>query len=548
MSGRVARDGQPDAEHRADLAGGRLPGERSRCSRRSAGRRAPGRSPGREAARRAVALLAGEPKEGLSPFRFARAGSGPPPRRLASSGRDRARPAPHHDPPAGRHVRLRAPRRPGGRRVDRSGPVRAPGARRRGGRARRHDRRAAREARHPDRGARGLAAARAGRAGAVDGRRVLLDAGTGALARAAAEGAAPHRALGRAHRGAAGRGAPHREPARAAARPAARGRRRPVRAAAARVARARDDRAARAAPGAPHRRARRPGGRAHGRAGGRRGGGRPRWRAPAARRHRLRQDRGLPAGRGGRARARRGRDRARARDRAHAADRRALPGALRRHGRAAALGARGGRALRRVAPAADGRGADRGRPALGGVRARARPGPDRRRRGARLLLQARGRSALRRPTRGRRSRTPGVRPVALRAQRRGGEHSDIAQRNGPDPGPGGGQCDAASGDVARAPAPDAFRARGQPAAAAGAGARHARRAAPAAPRHAARADRGAQGDPAPQPARVVELPHLPDVREGVGVPAVRRRARAAPGRGRGRVPPLRSPGARPVAL
>ena len=140
-------------------------------------------------------------------------------------------------------------------------------------------------------------------------------------------------------------------------------------------------RARRRAPAHP--RARRPGGRAHGRAGGRRRGGRPRRRAPAARRHRLRQDRGLPARRGGGARARRGRDRARARDRAHAADRRALPGALRRHGRAAALGARGGRALRRVAPAAHGRGADRGRPALGGVRARARPGPDRRRRGAR---------------------------------------------------------------------------------------------------------------------------------------------------------------------
>ena len=62
----------------------------------------------------------------------------------------------------------------------------------------------------------------------------------------------------------------------------------------------------------------------------------------------------------------RGRDRARARDRADAADRRALPGALRRHRRAAALGAGGGRALRRVAAAALRRGADRGR-------ARARP-------------------------------------------------------------------------------------------------------------------------------------------------------------------------------
>ena len=92
-------------------------------------------------------------------------------------------------------------------------------------------------------------------------------------------------------------------------------------------------------------------------------------RAPAARRHRLGQDRGLPARRRRGARARRGRDRARARDRADAADRRALPGALRRHRRAAALGARRGRALRRVAAAAHRRGADRGRPALGRLRA-----------------------------------------------------------------------------------------------------------------------------------------------------------------------------------
>ena len=94
-----------------------------------------------------------------------------------------------------------------------------------------------------------------------------------------------------------------------------------------------------------------------------------RRRAPAARRDRLGQDRGLPARRGRGARARRGRDRAGAGDRADAADRRALPGALRRHRRAAALGARRGRALRRVAAAAHGRGADRRRAALGGVRA-----------------------------------------------------------------------------------------------------------------------------------------------------------------------------------
>ena len=60
--------------------------------------------------------------------------------------------------------------------------------------------------------------------------------------------------------------------------------------------------------------------------------------------------------------------------------------------------------------------------------------------------------------------------------------------------------------------------------------RHARRPASAAPAHAARAGGGAQVDRAAQPPRLVELPHVPLVREGVGVPAVRRRAGAAPRR------------------
>ena len=71
--------------------------------------------------------------------------------------------------------------------------------------------------------------------------------------------------------------------------------------------------------------------------------------------------------------------------------------ALRRLGCAASFeDARRG-ALRRVAPAALRRGTDLRRPALGGVRADRRPRPDRDRRGARLLLQAGERSALRRP-------------------------------------------------------------------------------------------------------------------------------------------------------
>ena len=156
--------------------------------------------------------------------------------------------------------------------------------------------------------------------------------------------------------------------------------------------------------------------RAHGGAGGRARSDRSGARrgAAAARRDRLGQDRGLSP-RGGRgARTRRRRDRARARDRAHAADGGAVRGPVRRHGRAAALRALRRRALRRVAPAALRRGADRGRAALGGVRAGREARADRRRRGARRVLQARGRPALRRPSRRRVPRVPGARAAARR--------------------------------------------------------------------------------------------------------------------------------------
>ena len=108
------------------------------------------------------------------------------------------------------------------------------------------------------------------------------------------------------------------------------------------------------------------------------------------------------------------RDRARARDRADAADRRALHRALRRDGRGAALAADAGPALRRVAAAARGRGAGLRRAALGGVRAGRATRADRRRRGARLLLQARGRPPLRRARRRRRARRALRRGAAAR--------------------------------------------------------------------------------------------------------------------------------------
>ena len=234
----------------------------------------------------------------------------------------------------------------------------------------------------------------------MDGGGVRLDAGAGAVAGAAAGGQAAGAAVGVADGRAARRRAADPAPAGTAGAAAGPGGRGPRLAAAAREARAGGrGGAGRAARAAAHA-AGRPGGGAHGRAGGGAGGGRARRRAPAVRRHRVGQDRGLPAGGGPRARARAGRDRAGAGDRADAADRRALPGALRRHRRAAALGAGRGRALRRVAAAALGRGADRGRAALGGVRSRRAAGARRGRRGARQLLQARGRPALRRAARG----------------------------------------------------------------------------------------------------------------------------------------------------
>ena len=131
--------------------------------------------------------------------------------------------------------------------------------------------------------------------------------------------------------------------------------------------------------------------------GDRRGDGRRRRpRAPAPRGHGLGQDRGLPGGHRGGARAGEGRDRARSRDRADAPGDLAVRGAVRRSRGAAPLAAGGGRAPRRVAAPALGPGADLRRPALGGLRPGERARPDGDRRGARRLLQAGGRSALRR--------------------------------------------------------------------------------------------------------------------------------------------------------
>ena len=123
---------------------------------------------------------------------------------------------------------------------------------------------------------------------------------------------------------------------------------------------------------------------------------RERRELPARRRDRQRQDRGLPPGVRGGARARARRDRARAGDRADAAGGRPLRGALRRRARDPALGPDRRRAPRRARADRARRGAHRRRRAVGDLRAGARPRADLRRRGARPVVQAGLRPALRR--------------------------------------------------------------------------------------------------------------------------------------------------------
>ena len=94
---------------------------------------------------------------------------------------------------------------------------------------------------------------------------------------------------------------------------------------------------------------------------------------------------------------------------------------------------------------------------------------------------------------------------------------------------------------------------GRPAPAAAGGARgHARRAGSAPRAHAHGARRRApprrEGDRAAEPARLVELPLVPRLRAGLGVPRLRRDARAPPRRRRDGLPPLRPPRARSAGL
>ena len=193
----------------------------------------------------------------------------------------------------------------------------------------------------------------------------------------------------------------------------------------------------------------------------------------------------------------------------------------------AALRARRGRALRRVAAAAHRRGADLRRPALGRVRAGRAP---------RRWSSSTRSTTPPTSTRATRATTPAC--VAERA-RAGRRALLVAARATPRAGDLRTRC-------ARLRLPE--RVDGRAAAARRVldmrGARRHR--CTRATRHALR--RRAQVDRAAQPPRLVELPDLPDAAGRLGVPALRRRARPAPRRGRARLPPLRPPRARARAL
>ena len=115
-----------------------------------------------------------------------------------------------------------------------------------------------------------------------------------------------------------------------------------------------------------------------------------------------------------------------------------------------------------------------------------------------------------------------------------------------------GQRHAAAGERAGDAAPARSHARRRPAAAAGGGARHARPSSAAASRDAdgprRPAPRRRQGDPPAQPARAGRTSSPAARAAGVAVPELRRRARPAPQRGLRRLSPLRPPRAGARAL
>ena len=259
----------------------------------------------------------------------------------------------------------------------------------------------------------------------------------------------------------------------------------------------------------------------------------PRWpsssrsgAAAAARRHRLGQDRGLPARRRAGARRRQG---VIVLVPEIALTPQTVARFVARFGDTVAVlhsGLGAGERFDEWRRLATGAGADRVGPRSAVFAPVAELGLDRRRRGARRLLQARGRPALRRPPRRRASgpRRAGARLLVGSATPR--PESVHALRRVRLPRRVDGR-----------PLPpvevlDMTRRQGR------AASRRTRD---------ALAD-GGQGDRAAQPPRLVELPLLPLVREGLGVPGVRRGARPAPRRRPPGLPPLRPPRAVPTPL
>ena len=235
----------------------------------------------------------------------------------------------------------------------------------------------------------------------------------------------------------------------------------------------------------------------------------------AARRDRLRQDRGVPAA--SPSGLERRRDRARPGDRPDAADRGAFRRALRRHRGGPALEALRRRALRRVAPAA----AQARRASASG---RARRSSRRSSTSALVIVDEEHDPSYKHEGDPRYD-------ARLVAERRAGDGLLVCGSATPRPRdlPTRLRRVRLPERVDGRPLPpvEVIDMRGRR--------RH------AAPAHARGAGRCAQGDRAAQPPRLVELPHLPDPAATRANARVRRHARAAPRRERAGVPPLRPP-------
>ncbi len=263
-------------------------------------------------------------------------------------------------------------------------------------------------------------------------------------------------------------------------------------------------------------------------------GSRPARDDPGPRRHRQRQDRDLHSGHPGSAPLRPPGDRAGARDQPHAADRGAVPLALRPRGPVAQPLER-----RRAPPPL---GTDRRRRRAGHrrrpqrrLRAHAPPGPDRARRGARIDVQAGCRPPLPRPRRRartgpRRTHSAGARfghalAGKLATRRRGPVPPGVDAAARLRPAAAGGGHDRLAQRSPRSPQPR----RDQP---------------PVGPGHGSHAQGGRPDHPVAQSPRLLDPHPVPGLRPHGRMPPLRDRADAPSARARRLVPLLRLPHAR----